>query len=246
MNKFFTVAGVAMVAFASQAASAQVSEKDIAAYAALMSTPHGSLPAVASPLMAGEARTGAALDARYGRYSVEGSDVTTNTFGLGGNFAAGERGRVGLMLARSADSCDLCEGSTIMAGVDYSMSLFSRPVGASTTSSLNVGIHPAVGYGKISDGTDVDVNAMSFALDVPVSYAFGMKSGMQIVSFVAPGMGYGRLSANSESLSGTRPSVGGGVGLLNIGNGLGVNLGFRKVFLEEAPTQWGLGMSWNR
>ena len=243
MNKFYTLAGAAMVAFASTA-SAQ-SEKDVAAYLALMSTPHGSMPAVASPLMAGEARTGFALDARYGRYSFEGSDVTTNTFGLGGNFAAGERGRMGIMLGRSAADCDDC-GSTLMGGVDYSMSLFSRPVGASTTSSLNIGVHPAFGFGKISDDADTDVNAMSFALDIPVSYAYGLKSGMQIVSFLAPGMGYGRLSAEDESLSGTRTSVGGGIGLLNIGNGLGVNLGFRKVFLEEAPTQWGLGMSWNR
>ena len=246
MNKFYTLAGAAMVAFASQA-SAQ-SEKDVAAYLALMSTPHGALPAVASPLMAGEARTGAALDVRYGRYSFDGSDVSTSTIGVGGNFAAGERGRVGIMLGRSAQSCDDC-ATAMMAGVDYSTSLFSRPVGASTTSSLNVGLHPALGYGKISQeeaGVEFDMNAMSFALDIPVSYAFGMKSGMQIVTHVAPGMGYGRLSANDESLSGTRTSLGGGIGLLNIGNGLGVNLGFRKVFLEEAPTQWGLGMSWNR
>ena len=242
MNKFYTLAGVAMVAFASQA-SAQ-SEKDMAAYVALMATPHGSMPAVASPLMAGEARTGAALDVRYGRYSFEGSDVTTSTIGLGGNFAAGERGRVGIMLGRSAADCDGCD-ATMMAGVDYSRSLFSRPVGASTTSSLNIGVHPAVGYGKISDDV-ADVNAMTFALDVPVAFAYGLKSGMQVVTHVAPGLGYGRLSQESESLSGTRTSVGGGIGLLNIGNGLGVNLGFRKVFLEEAPTQWGLGMSWNR
>ena len=239
MNKFFTVAGVAMVAFASQAASAQ-SEKDMAAYFALMSTPHGALPAVASPLMTGEARTGAALDVRYGRYSFDGSDVATSTIGLGGNFAIGQ-GRMGVILGRS--TTEDVDGSITMAGVDYSMSLFSRPVGASTTSSLNVGLHPAFGYGKPSEG---DVNAMSLAVDVPVSYAMGMKSGMQFVGFVAPGMGYGRLADDVDSMSGTRTSLGGGVALLNISGGLGLNLGFRKVFLEEAPTQWGLGMSWSR
>lgn len=242
MNKFFTVAGVALVAVASQAASAQVSEKDLAAYGALMSTPHGALPAVASPLMAGEARAAAALDVRYGRYSfdVAGQDVAVNNIGLGGNFAAGDRGRVGFMLGRS--TCENCE-STTMAGVDYSMSLFSHPVGTSTSSSLNIGLHPAFGYGKQSNN---DGNAMSVALDVPVSYAMGMKTGMQFVSFLAPGLGYGRLSDGITSLSGTRTTLGGGVGLLNIGNGLGVNLGFRKVFLDQAPTQWGLGMSWSR
>ncbi len=244
MNKFFTVAGVALVAFASQSASAQVSEKDIAAYGALMATPHGALPAVASPLMTGEARTAAALDVRYGRYSVDYpivGNLATSTIGLGGNFAVGERGRMGLMFGRS--STEDVAGSIMMAGVDYSMSLFSRPVGTSTTSSLNIGLHPALGYGKPSEG---DGNAMSLALDVPVSYAMGTKTGMQFVSFLAPGMGYGRADDGIESLSGTRSTLGGGVALLNIGNGLGVNLGFRKVFLEEAPTQWGLGMSWSR
>ena len=241
MNKFFTVAGVALVAFASQA-SAQ-SDKDVAAYFALMSTPHGSLPAVASPLMAGEAKTGAALDVRYGRYNIETpvGDFATSTIGLGGNFAVGERGRMGVILGRST-TADV-DGSTVMAGVDYSMSLFSRPVGTSTTSSLNIGLHPAFGYGKPSEG---EGSAMSLALDVPVSYAIGTKTGMQFVTFLAPGMGYGRLSDGTESLAGTRTSVGGGVALLNIGSGLGVNLGFRKVFLDEAPTQWGLGMSWSR
>src|SRR5687767_2659505 len=114
MNKFYTLAGAAMVAFASTA-SAQ-SDKDVAAYLALMSTPHGSLPAVASPLMAGEARTGAALDARYGRYDFLGSDVAVTTIGLGGNFAVGERGRMGLMLGRT--SCEECDGA-LMGGIDY-------------------------------------------------------------------------------------------------------------------------------
>ena len=242
MNKFFTVAGVALVAFASQA-SAQVSEKDIAAYGALMATPHGALPAVASPLMTGEARTPAALDVRYGRYNIETpvGDFATSTIGFGGNFAVGERGRMGIMLGRS--TTEDADGSIMMGGVDYSMSLFSRPVGTSTTSSLNIGLHPALGYGKPSEG---DGSAMSLAVDVPVSYAMGTKTGMQFVSFLAPGMGYGRADDGVESLSGTRTTLGGGVALLNIGNGLGVNLGFRKVFLEEAPTQWGLGMSWSR
>ena len=239
MNKFFTVAGVAMVAFASPAASAQ-SDKDVAAYAALMSTPHGALPAVASSLMTGEARTGAALDVRYGRYSFDGSDASISTIGVGGNFALGA-GRMGLMLGRQ--TMEDVDGATNMFGVDYSMSLFSRPVGASTTSSLNIGLHPAFGYGMDSE---TDLNAMSLAVDVPVSYAVGTKTGMQFVGFLAPGMGYGRLSDDTDSLSGTRTSLGGGIALLNIGGGLGVNLGFRKVMLEEAPTQWGLGMSWSR
>jgi hypothetical protein len=139
-------------------------------------------------------------------------------------------------------TCEDCDG-TKMGGVDYSRTLMSRPVGASTTTNFSLGIHPAFGYAKPDEG---EGSAMSFAVDMPVGMSFDMSNGMQVVSFLSPGYGYGRLSAEDESESGTRPVMGGGVGLLNIGGGLGVNIGFRKIFLDEAPTQWGLGLSWNR
>ncbi len=234
MKKFITaVAAVALVG-ASVPAAAQ-DAGDVAAFMALVNTPYGALPAVHSA-----SNAGFALDVRYGRYSIDALDLDASTIGLGGNFnVAG--GRMGIMLGRQ--TVKDVDGSVTMGGIDYNRNLMSAPVGASTTTSFNLGLHPAFGYGKPSEG---DMTAMSFAVDMPASISIGTKSGMQIVSFLAPGFGYGRLAEGDENESGTRAALGGGVGLLNIGGGLGVNLGFRKIFLEEAPTQWGLGLSWSR
>ena len=235
MKKFITaVAAAALVVGASAPAAAQEAG-DVAAFFALVNTPYGALPAVAS-----HGNAGFALDVRYGRYSIDAADLDVSTIGLGGNFnLAG--GRMGIMLGRS--TAKDVDGSINMGGVDYHRSLMSAPVGASTTSTFNLGLHPALGYGKDSEG---DGSVTSFAVDMPVGMSFGAKSGMQVVSFIAPGFGYGRMSDGTDSEGGTRAALGGGIGLLNVGGGLGVNLGFRKIFLDEAPTQWGLGLSWSR
>jgi hypothetical protein len=235
MSKFITaVAAAALVVGAAAPATAQ-DANDAVAFFALISTPYGALPAVAS----GPANAGPSLDVRYGRYSFEGSDYSINNIGLGGNFAAAG-GRMGIMLGMVTGE----EGDGAkMAGVDYNRSVWSNPVGASTTSTISLALHPAIGYGKFDD---VDLNSMSAALDLPVQFSMSTGNGMQFVSHLAPGFGWGRLSDETDSESGTRAVLGGGVGLLNIGGGLGVNIGFRKIFLDEAPTQWGLGMSWSR
>ncbi len=235
MSKFITaVAAAALVVGAAAPAAAQ-DANDAVAFFALISTPYGALPAVAS----GPADAGPSLDVRYGRYSFEGSNYSINNIGLGGNFAAAG-GRMGIMLGMVNGEAG--DGAK-MAGVDYNRSVWSRPVGASTSNTVSLALHPAIGYGKFDD---VDVNSLSAAVDLPVQVAMSTGNGMQVVSFLAPGFGYGRLSDGTSSESGTRTVLGGGVGLLNIGGGLGVNLGFRKIFLADAPTQWGLGMSWSR
>jgi hypothetical protein len=234
MKKFITAVAAAAMVVGAQSASAQ-DAGDAAAFFALIGTPYGALPAVTS-----QANAGFALDVRYGRYSIDAADLDVSTIGLGGNFnLAG--GRMGVMLGRQ--TCKDCDGANNMGGIDYNRSLMSAPVGASTSTTFSLGVHPAFGYGKESED---ELTAMSFAVDMPVALTIGTKSAMQVVSFLAPGFGYGRLSAGDESESGTRAALGGGIGLLNVGGGLGVNLGFRKIFLEEAPTQWGLGLSWSR
>jgi hypothetical protein len=234
MKKFITaVAAASLVGFAMPAQAQE--ENDVIAFFALIMTPHGALPSVAS----GPATAGPSLDVRYGRYSFDGSDYSINNIGVGGNFAAAG-GRMGIMLGIVSGEDD---DNAKMAGIDYNRSLMSRPVGASTSSSISLALHPALGYGKADEG---DLNAMSAALDIPVQLSMAAGKTMQFAAHLAPGFGYGRLSANDESESGTRATLGGGVSLLNVGGGVGVNLGFRKIFLDEAPTQWGLGMSWSR
>src|SRR5687767_4926772 len=157
MKKFITaVAAVALVG-ASVPAAAQ-DAGDVAAFFALVSTPYGALPAVHNP-----SNAGFALDVRYGRYSIDEADLDASTIGLGGNFnLAG--GRMGIMLGRQ--TMKDVDGATTMGGVDYNRSLMSAPVGASTSSTFSLNLHPAFGYGKNSEG---DGSAMSFAVDMPAS-----------------------------------------------------------------------------
>src|SRR5688572_22960401 len=182
MKKFITaVAAVALVGASAPAAAQDAG--DVAAFLALVNTPYGALPAVHSA-----SNAGFSLDVRYGRYSIDELDMDASTIGLGGNFnVAG--GRMGIMLGRQ--TVKDADGSVTMGGIDYNRNLMSAPIGASTTTSFNLGLHPAFGYGKDSE---TDASAMSFAVDMPASISIGTKSGMQIVSFLAPGFGYGRVA----------------------------------------------------
>ena len=227
---FATLAGVVQPAQAQEAS-------DLAAFLGLSATPYGALPAVVSPSMTGN--KGQVWDFRYGRFSFDGSDVTVNTFGAGGNFAVGARGRLGIDVGYQ--TCEDCDGS-IMGGVDYNINLVQHRLGAAAnSSSMIIGFRPAFGYGKPEDAS-----AMSLSAEFPISMTFKVGTRTHMVPFLSPALGWGRVSAEDESESGTKTVLGGGLGFTNVVGNVGLNIGFRKIFVEDAPTQWGLGMSWSR
>jgi hypothetical protein len=67
-----------------------------------------------------------------------------------------------------------------------------------------------------------------------------------MVPFVAPGFGVGALRGGGDSDSGTRPSIAFGAGLVDLAPGLGLNLSWRRVFLESAPATIGIGLTVDR
>jgi hypothetical protein len=211
---------------------------DAAAFLGMTTTPYGALPAVVSPLMTGT--KGHVWDFRYGRWSDDASDVTMNTYGIGGNFALGATGRIGI--DAGYQNCEDCD-ATIMLGVDYSRNLVTHKLGAAANaSSLIVGIRPALGYGKLEGGTSLSLTA-----EFPISMSFRVGQRTNMVPFLSPALGWGRVSPDDfDAESGTKPVLGGGVGFTNVVGNIGLNVGFRKFFIDEAPTQWGLGMSWSR
>jgi hypothetical protein len=210
---------------------------DIAAFIGLTSTPYGALPAVVSPSMTGA--KGRVWDFRYGRYSDDASDVSVSTYGVGGNFAMGAKGRLGVDIGYQ--TCEDCD-ATIMGGIDYSMNLVTHKLGAAANaSSLIVGLRPALGYGKVEEAS-----ALSLSAEFPISMSFKVGQRTSMVPFLSPALGWGRVSFDGESESGAKPVLGGGVGFTNVVGNIGLNVGFRKFFIDEAPTQWGLGMSWTR
>jgi hypothetical protein len=130
-----------------------------------------------------------------------------------------------------------------MGGVDYNMNVLQRSLGTGASAgSMVIGIRPAFGYGKLEEGT-----AMALSVDAPISVSMKVGQRINAVPFLAPGLGYGRLSPEEgDSESGTKMSLGGGIGFTNVVGNMGLNVGFRKIFVDEAPTQFGLGMSWTR
>ncbi|MEJ7811806.1 MAG: hypothetical protein WKG32_15450 [Gemmatimonadaceae bacterium] len=214
-------------------------------------TPVGALPPLPMLSPSREGRTGNGFSARYGRYSFEDADGAVNNFGIGGDFPMGAGGRLGLtfglMLPPCADDSDC--GNVIMVGGDATVPLLRSTLGAERGSSaVSIGLNPAVGFGKPTGGGS-DGYVLSGALSLPVALSFGAATGPQFVPFLSPGIGLGRVSAGGEcesecSETGMRFMFGGGVAVENLTPGMTLGFGFRKIFLEDAPTQFGITLGW--
>ena len=76
--------------------------------------------------------------------------------------------------------------------------------------------------------------------------ALVLKSGdMTWAPFVTPGFGWGRLSAQGTSESGTRFMMGAGLGVSHR-NGWGASVGMQKVFIDQGKTVFGLNLSYGK
>jgi hypothetical protein len=237
MNRIVLVAAAAALVPASAFAQTESDLKNAIAYAALTSTPVGALPPSAFGVDA--AKTGATFDLRYGRFSYD-NDFTVNGFGIGAS-AALAGGRIGGQLG--AQTCEDCK-STTMIGVDYEYNLLE---GKSGQNAYALGVQPSFGWARspeedVITGDDINVNAMSLGVGIPVSLSGGKD--WRYTGFVTPGFGFGRVSAEGESESGTRPMVGVGARVRSASMGIGFMVGMQKVFIEDGKTQLGLGLSW--
>ena len=216
-------------------------EGDAAAWFAMMFTPYGALPPMATPGMAGipreEARARGAFEMKYGRWRFDDGDDYLHTVGLGGR-----AGALGFVIGYT--SCDGCDG-VVMGGIDFESVLATSAPGRSTgiatrPAEFTVSLRSGFGLG-VATG-DSESNAVTATLDLPIALSLPVGTGGHLVPFISPGVGAGRLSGGGEADIGIRAALGVGVGLMLPG-GFGAHLGWRKIFLEDAPTTLGLGMS---
>ena len=222
-----SILAVALLVSLAPAARAQ-SIGDYIAYFALTVTPQGALPPASFGADAGTAPT--SFDVRYGRISY-GRDENFNDFGLSASTPVGP-GRIGGTLgAVTCDGCDML----VMVGVDYEQALF---VQQHQGNALAIGIAPSFGITKPTG--DDEGTVMSASIGLPLSVSAGSAS--RVTVFLTPGLGYGRLSAEGESESGTRPMLGAGV-RLRTASGIGFNVGMQKVFIEDGEVVLGAGLS---
>jgi hypothetical protein len=210
------------------------------AFMALTLTPYGALPPVVIRTMLLDEDRPAGFEIRYGRSALD--DARVGTFGVGGEFRA-PRGSGGFAMGlRKCSSCD----DIFMAGFDYTAVLTKRLIGPDLDMGMiTIGLRPSAGIARSTPDTGYVV-ALAGAIDVPISVAIRLGHVAQIIPFISPGTGYGRLAREGETEpeGGWRYAVGGGVGLVGFNNGLGMNISFRKVFVDDRGfTTWGLGLT---
>jgi hypothetical protein len=214
---------------------------DFAAWLAMMSTPYGTLPPVVTRTMAGQSSgnaTGNAFELRYGHFTFDNAADAVHIGGVGARFGA-----VGLVAGY--EGCSGCDGG-MMIGADYEGVVVQQLLTGNGARSLFIlGLRPSVGFGR-SLGDGPDVSSISAAVDVPFSVAVPVGTTARMVPFVAPGFGVGALRGGGESESGTRGSIAFGAALVDLAPGLGINLSWRKVFLEGAPTTIGVALTFDR
>jgi opacity protein-like surface antigen len=233
MKKIFAIATSALV-FSASAMSAQEegpSIGDIAAYMAINSSTVGALPPLATNTLAGAGGIGWHL--QYGRMSW-GDDQSSNNFAGGLDLSVGG-GRLGLTAGYLSPDCPEgfeCKGH-LMLGTRYSQQLAGAAL--NPTSRWAMGLEAELGF-----GFPEDQQAMAVAAGLPIKLTVGRN--VKVSPFLTPGFAYGRYKAGDESESGTRFLVGAGLGL-GFANGVGVNLGMRKVFIDEGEMQYGLGFT---
>ena len=154
-----------------------------------------------------------------------------------------------------------------MGGASIDLPLVHSTMGAQGA-GLNLGLQMTGGYGvanevmkvKFDDGSTrssitVGMNGYSATLGLPLSIV--AKSGnFNIVPHLTPRFGWGSAdmkiefsddpaSNEEDTESGTRFMLGGGVGVY-FQNGVGLTLGFQKVFIEDGAAAIGLGVTWAR
>jgi opacity protein-like surface antigen len=236
MKKIVAIAASALVLTASTMSAQGQQEEgpsagDIAAYYAINVTTVGALPPLATNTLAGAGGIGWHL--QFGRLNW-GEDVNSNTFAGGVDLSLGS-GRLGLTAGyQMTDYGSDIEGdSHLMIGTRYSQQLAGAALNPTTRWAM--GLEAGLGF-----AFPEDVKAMVVSAGLPVKLTFGRN--VKISPFLTPGFGYGRVSVADESESGTRFMVGAGVGL-GFANGVGVNFGMRKAFIEEGKTQVGLGFT---
>ena len=218
------------------------SASDLNAWQAMVMTPYGSLPPMITRGMAGGApgpRENSAFELRYGQFTIAGDNRPVRTGGIGARFGA-------LGLVVGYQGCSGCDGGLLL-GADYEGVLVRQMLTGNGAHSLfTLGLRPAVGFGR-SFGSGPDVSAISATLDVPVSVAVPVGQTARVVPFVAPGFGVGALrGGGGASDSGTRGSIAFGAALVDLAPGLGLNLGWRKVFIDGGPTTIGVGLTFDR
>lgn len=235
-SKLLRIAALGL--FAAAPLRAQVISDDVAAYRALMLTPAGALPPIATSTINGEVQSGVALALRYGYYGGGTTLSSHNNFGatailplgigstvsLTGGVASGQ-GNNGLMLSIGGDT-----------------RITEMPFGNTSDSRrLAIGVNGEVGYGK-----PTGEHVVSAEVGVPLSLIPGRmaRDAMRIIPWVTPAFGFGNEKYDDfdQTFSGSRFMIGGGLAMYNPTSSVAFSAGVQYVSIQNAQLQIGLNL----
>jgi hypothetical protein len=209
---------------------------DAAAYLAIISSPGGALPPILSSPMLDRALTNLSVAIRYGHLSTGGNDLNS----IDGRLVipASPTVVVGVNAGYQNVSCprDVCDGHVI-GGANVEDRLANLKLGSTVDAArITIGLNAEAGFGLRSGLT-----AFSLSGGLPVALVSGPPS-VRIAPFITPGIGFGRVSGNGDSVNGTRFLLGGGVMFQSIRTGVGASFGFQKAFIQNGETMFGVSL----
>jgi hypothetical protein len=169
------------------------------------------------------------------------------------------------------ESADVKCDRAYMGGARWFAPLVSFRFGGPGTSAFNIGLDATAGYASFSrvkatftfpdsatSAFEQKGIALSGSVGMPV--AISARTGwMMLTPYVAPRFAFGHLqdevvtrapdgSQSDDKLteSGSRFMLGGGLGIRHNGSGIGLDLGFQRIFLPGANTLVGVGLTFGR
>lgn len=217
-----------------QVARAQ-SESAYVGFFGLAATPVGAF----TPIISGRSastQSGAAFQVRAANWSFDRSDESVTNIGVGAVIPRG-RTRTTLEVGYGTTSnCDQC--GVFMAGADVQFELTS-PSASTTGASVLVALNPALGLGVPQEGSG---SAITAGMSLPVSASFNAGTSLRLVPFISPGFGFSRVSGEGDAQTGSRAMLAGGVSIGGQKSPVVVTASARRIFLDDAPTMYGIGL----
>ena len=238
---------------------------DVAACAAATTTPFGALLTTLPASWLGRPTTGIGFNFSFGSMDEEG-DTGRRNLGIGIDLPVG-RGSLGFTGGLVDFTCDVPDGAGVecknafMLGARFATPLISTPVSGGTGNSFIMGLNSSVGFSNgdilsFTDGSEsIEIGGRGITVGVGVPLGLVARSGtITITPFVEPAFFWGQskfdvnssVGGNEEQTeSGTGFSFGGGVSF-GFANGLSLDIGFKKVMIDEANAMIGVGIGFQR
>ena len=235
---------------------------EMAACLAGTTTPFGALPTILPASWLGRTTPGIGVSVLFGSMSEEG-DAGRRNFGIGIDMPIGAAS-LGLTGGLVDFTCDVEGGgveckSAMMLGARFAAPLVTKPIAAETGQSFIIGLNASAGFSNgdilsLSDGSQsIEIGGRAFSVGVGIPVGLVARSGnITITPFIEPAFFWGQTTfelggtfTEEQDESGTGFALGGGVSF-GFANGLALDVGFKKVMMDEANALIGLGLSFKR